>query len=266
MLLFFRGRYSLSASYLHQLHPGHSRISDTTDTGTSIFDISRNCANIEGVRFMNNWWKALSIAGAAILAYEASIHISETAERHSTYRMAREYCDSVNKPLLRIGVRRGILEPPMGDVTLDIDPIIESFPGGVLGDERSMPFSNKQFGACFNENTLEHLEEPEDVELAVNECVRVADMTVLLAPSPYGIYATLFCPTHNLRLWFEGDKIRVAKNKYITGIGFHAPAIGNGIIISDSVLSKNIESQRSVAVGQQIILTDTAIPVEVVEG
>lgn len=210
--------------------------------------------------------KFLGVVGLGLLAYEGIIALSESAERHSTYRMAREYCDSVNKPLLRIGVRRGITEPPMGDVTIDIDPIIESFPGGVLGDERDMPFEDKEFGACFNEHTLEHLENPEDVELAVNECVRVADLTVLLAPSPYGIYATFFCPTHNLRIWFEDGRIRVAKNKYNTGIGFHAPAIGNGVMISDeSIIDINARLNKN-KVGQQMILTGTPPIVEVVEG
>jgi ubiquinone/menaquinone biosynthesis C-methylase UbiE len=100
-----------------------------------------------------------------------------------------------------------------------------------------MPFRNKQFGACFNEHTLEHLETAEDVEKAVNECVRVADLTVLLAPTPYGLYANLLCPTHYLRMWFENGKIRVIDNRYLTGIGYHAPAIGNGIMISDNKTS-----------------------------
>lgn len=173
---------------------------------------------------------------AGILTYEGLVHVTESAERHSSYRWARNYCDEVGKPLLRIGIRRGIFEPPMGDVTLDIDPEIEKFPGGVLGDERYMPFEDKEFGVCFNEHTLEHLETPEDVELAVNECIRVADVAILLAPSPYGLYANFLCPTHNLRLWFEDGKIRVGKNQFKTGLGVNARAIGNGVMISDNSL------------------------------
>ena len=152
--------------------------------------------------------------------YEGTIQVSETIERHHYWKLAREYCDKTGKQLLRIGIRRSPFEPPNGDVTLDIDPIVLEIKGGVLGDERRMPFADKQFGVCFNEHTLEHLVQPEDVELAVNECVRVADIAILLAPSPYSLVATFFCPTHNLRLWFEGNTIRVKRNEYITGAGF----------------------------------------------
>lgn len=169
------------------------------------------------------------LLAAGVLVYEGFIHLAETQERWNYYNYGRDYCTKTGKQLLRIGVRRGVLEPPMGDVTLDIDPVVLNYEGGVLGDERHMPFADKQFGVCFNEHTLEHLETPKDVELAVNECIRVADIAILLAPSPYGIYATFFCPLHNLRLWFdnENNTIKVAENKYITGVGVIAPAIGN---------------------------------------
>lgn len=158
----------------------------------------------------------------AAATYELVIQLQETAERKDYYAMARDYCDRVGKPLLRIGMRRSFLEPPNGDFTLDIDPAVLKVPGGVLGDERDMPFADKQFGASFNEHTLEHLRDAESVQAAVNECVRVADMAIFLAPSPYSIYASLFCPTHNLRLWFDEEKntIRVEKNKLSTGLGF----------------------------------------------
>jgi hypothetical protein len=118
-------------------------------------------------------------------------------------------------------MHRGPFEPPNGDVTLDIDPEVEKIPGGVLGDERFMPFADREFSFCFNEHTLEHLHSAADVELAVNECRRVADYTVLLCPSPYSIFATFFCPSHRLRLWFDSDnnKIIVRENGWRTGVG-----------------------------------------------
>ncbi len=183
-----------------------------------------------------------------LAAYEGTVQLIETKERHNLFNQSRKYCDSVGKQLLRVGIRRSFLEPPNGDVTLDIDPVVENIPGGICADERYMPFEDKEFGVAFNEHTLEHLRSAEDVELAVNECVRVADRAVLLAPSPYSIYASLFCPSHNLRLWFDqqSNTIRVAKNKYRTGLGTNigysqhiitnkAPLImgyGKGFIIS----------------------------------
>ena len=155
------------------------------------------------------------------LFYEAGIQVREFAERRVYRNRARRYCASVDKPLLRIGVRRSVLEPPNGDVTLDLDPAVERIPGGFQGDVRRMPFADKQFGVCFCEHVLEHLETPEDVALAVDECRRVADVAVLLCPSPYSIWGSCFNITHNLRVWFHpnGD-IQAAPNRWRTGLGF----------------------------------------------
>lgn len=175
----------------------------------------------------------MSFLGTALkltLAYEGSVAVLETVERHNYYRYAREYCDQVGKPLLRIGLKRSPFEPPNGDVTLDISSEVLSIPGGVLGDERKMPFSTGQFGCCFNEHTLEHLHEPSDVALAVSECIRVADMAIFLCPSPYSLYANFLNPTHYLRLWFDPEKntIYVGKNQYRTGLGFMFPSDEKG--------------------------------------
>lgn len=164
---------------------------------------------------------ALAVLGTAVV-YEGSIQVSEHAERYHYWEVARAYCDLVGKPLLRIGIKRSYFEPPNGDITIDIDLKVLDIPGGVHGDERFMPFADKQFGACFNEHTLEHLHTAEDVEMAVNECARVADVAFLLAPSPYSIWANLFNPTHNLRLWMDprNNRILVRPNKWKTGLGF----------------------------------------------
>lgn len=156
-------------------------------------------------------------------AYETVIQVQEFNERNEYYKWARQYCDSVGKPLLRVGMKRSILEPPNGDYTLDIDPAVLELTDtiGVQGDERAMPFPDKMFGVCFNEHTMEHLNTIEDVELAVAESRRVADYAVLLCPSPYSLYATFFCPSHRLRLWFDNDnnRITVKPNDWITGVG-----------------------------------------------
>ena len=167
----------------------------------------------------------LNLALWCLAAYEFEIQSTEFNERHGLWRWSRDYCSRIGKPLLRIGIRRSFLEPPNGDVTLDIDPAVLAIPGGVLGDERQMPFADKQFGVCFNEHTLEHLKTVEDVQLAVKECARVADKAVLLAPSPYSIISMLH-PNHFQRLWFERNRIKVSPNQW---------KLGQTIICSDNL-------------------------------
>lgn len=139
--------------------------------------------------------------GAVLLGfYELGIQSREFDERHSAWRSAQAYCNAVGKPLLRIGMRRSPLEPPNGDVTIDVDRVVLSIPGGVQGDERAMQmFASKRFGVAFNEHTMEHLDAPEDVALAVAECLRVADFGYFLFPSAASIVANLH-PTHHLQL------------------------------------------------------------------
>jgi hypothetical protein len=155
------------------------------------------------------------------VAWEGSIYTKETIERHRYYGIARRYCDEFSKPLLNVGMKRHVWEPPNGDITLDLDQSVERIDGGVWGDVRDMPFDNKAFGFVFNSHVLEHLPQPEDVELAVRECVRVADYAVFLTPSPYSIVANLFAPSHHLKLWFDRaqNKIIARPNKWRTGIG-----------------------------------------------
>ena len=171
---------------------------------------------------MHAFWKVLLVTVGTTGTYETVVQLKEHAERAYHWQVARAYCDMVGKPLLRIGMSRSAFDGDPGDVTLDIDSRVLDIPGGVLGDERDMPFPDKYFGCCFNQHTLEHLHTAEDVELAVNEGMRVADYQVLLAPSPHSIYATLFCPSHYLRMWFdnENQRIVVRDNKWRTGLGF----------------------------------------------
>jgi len=173
--------------------------------------------------------------GIGLTTYEVAIQLKEHSERRKYWDIARAHCDQSGKKLLRIGIRRGIFEPPNGDVTLDLDPVVLNIPGGTCGDERDMPFADKEFGVCFNEHTLEHLHSREDVELAVNECVRVADKAILLCPSPYSIISNLFCHTHYLRIWFDKDKIRVTNNDYrVLPDTLPLPsAIGQALVLKD---------------------------------
>ncbi len=166
---------------------------------------------------MNGWTIA-----KILLGYEGGMAIRENVERHKYYNQARAYADSVGKPLLVVGMKRHFYQPPDGDVTADIDPRVEEIPGGVWADERDLPFSNKEFGAVYNAHTLEHMSSAEDVEKAINECLRVADVGVFLAPSPYSVIANFLCPSHYLRLWFDetNNSIKVTDNRYRTGLGY----------------------------------------------
>ena len=165
-------------------------------------------------RQTRNTLKLILLAGGL---YWGLTEISEIGERHHYWNIARRYCDSVGKPLLRIGIRRNPLEPPNGDVTLDIDERVLAIDGGVLGDIRDMPFNNKEMGVCFSEHVIEHLYNSEDVEMAIKECVRVADYAVILAPGPYTV-GGYFHPDHKMRFWFYGNEQILAQNiPYIQG-------------------------------------------------
>jgi len=164
------------------------------------------------------------------IGYECGIGMRNIIERHTYYREAREYCDKVDKPMLRIGMRKTFFEPPDADVTVDINPEVENIIGGTCADERMLPFSDKKFGVCINQHTLEHLSNTEDVEKAINECVRVSDITVLLTPSPYSIFTNVFNPHHSLRLYFDriNNAVRVEKNKY------NVRSIGQAMVVEKS--------------------------------
>ena len=164
---------------------------------------------------------ALGVIVKLLIAYQVGLTAKENVERHDYYGQAREYADAVGKPLLAVGLQHGFWQPPNGDITIDINPDVESIEGGIMADVRDIPFPDKYFGACYCPHVLEHLESAEDVQRAVDECVRVSNMAVFLCPSPYSITGNFFCPAHHLRLWFDPElnRIRVTGNEFRTGLG-----------------------------------------------
>jgi hypothetical protein len=179
------------------------------------------------------FWRTI---GGLLLTYEGGITVNQIVERHKHFREAREYADQAGKPLLTIGMKRMPWQTPNGDVTVDIDPIVENLPGGVYADERDMPFSDKEFAVCLNAHTLEHLPTASDVEIAINECLRVADRGIFLCPSPYDLISNFVCPAHYLRLWFDqvNNRIRVSDNRWRSGLGFNwGPKITQAIIVDE---------------------------------
>lgn len=163
-----------------------------------------------------------------LVSYQGTVTVREHIERHVCWKRARCAADTSRKPLLVVGLQRFFWDPPNGDATIDIDPAVASIVGGVVADERNIPFPDSYFGACYNAHTLEHLASAADVQKAVNECTRVADVTYFLGPSPYSIIGNFFCPAHNLRLWFDPaqNRIVVAENRYWTGLGYNMGNIG----------------------------------------
>jgi len=193
---------------------------------------------------------ALGTIAVITVIYEGGIELRQNHERHSYFNQARDYADSVGKPLLTVGMKRRFWEPSDGDVTIDIDPEVEKIEGGVIADVRSIPFEDKYFGACYCSHVLEHMETVEDAQRAVDECVRVSDISVFLCPSPYSIIGNFFCPAHHLRIWFDPllNRIRVKDNSFRTGIGpaskgqYENKGIGQALVSRDSPEIVKIEN------------------------
>ncbi len=105
-----------------------------------------------------------ALGGAAV--WETGVQIKEHKERHNWFNWSREYCNSVGKPLLTVGLQRGTYNPPDGDIVVDVDPEVLNIPTGVLSSVTAMPFPDKSFGVAYNSHVLEHLQSPEDIEAA----------------------------------------------------------------------------------------------------
>lgn len=174
-----------------------------------------------------------------LATYQGGLTLKENLERHRYWNQAREYADRRNKPLLVVGMKRWVWEPPNGDVTVDLDPIVENIPGGVCASECDMPFMDKEFGAVYNAHTLEHMLTAEDLELAVNENIRVSDKTIFLCPSPWSIIGNFFCPAHHFRLWFDqtNNRIKITDNRWRTGLGLKG---GGQFQISQSFVTETL--------------------------
>ena len=172
-----------------------------------------------------NAWQGIALG---IVAYQATITTLQYLEGRNAYRRARAYCDAVGKPLLSIGMARTPWSQPNGDVTLDIDPSVRQIVGGVQGDERDMSmFRDKQFGACINSHTLEHLGSVLDVAAAAGECARVADVAVFLCPHPYSM-VNLIVRSHHLQIKFEDGAMFVRENFLRLPINFEMAGDASG--------------------------------------
>lgn len=137
------------------------------------------------------------ILGIAAI-HEGTQQATEVEERRHVFKQARDYADSVGKPLLVVGAPKFEFNHPPGDVTIDISPDIPTSCDYEIADVRDIPYPDKFFGSVFCSHVLEHLSNMEDACRALDELDRVADMVLIVSPHKSSIAAWLH-PEH--RLW-----------------------------------------------------------------
>lgn len=153
---------------------------------------------------------------------------NELMERRQVFQQARLYADAVRKPLLVVGTPKQVawFHHPGGDVTIDIDPNIDSAVPYQIMDVRNMSFSDKQFGASFISHVLEHLNSIDDASKAIAELRRVSDKVFVAIPHKTSLLAWLH-PRHHLWVLPTGDGYIIEDRHLditaaiVTGVGRH---------------------------------------------
>ena len=152
-----------------------------------------------------------------LMKYEGVVQGIERTERWKVYAEAKQYAENTGKPFLVAGMARfPFAHEPLGDgcgdVCIDINPrVVKVAKGDWLGigavgetaDIKHIPYPDKYFGSAFCSHTLEHLEDIEDCEVAVNELNRVSDRIFIVSPHKWSIIAWL-APSHHL--WVGEDE------------------------------------------------------------
>jgi len=128
----------------------------------------------------------------------------EVQERRQVFKQARDYADSVGKPLLVVGSPKFRYNHPCGDVTIDISPEMAKFCDGLVADIREIPYPNGYFGAAFASHVVEHLAMIEDAKVALDEMYRVADRVFIVSPRKSSLMAWVN-PGHHLWVIPSGD-------------------------------------------------------------
>lgn len=125
---------------------------------------------------------AFSLLAGAGVREAVQQHI-EHNERVEVFQRAREYADSVGRPLLAVGVPRSAFPwHPCGDVNIDIDPNASTHCHYEVADIRDIPYRDRYFGAAYASHVLEHLPSVDDATQALNELHRVADRVFIVSP------------------------------------------------------------------------------------
>lgn len=118
----------------------------------------------------------IAIGVGAVVSYFWLGHVIDyEVIRPNIARQAREYADSVGKPMINVGCG----QTDWGDINVDIEPQnVRNFIQLDVGQH--MPFADKQFGALLASHVLEHLEDP---DTAFNEWCRIANRVYIAVPS-----------------------------------------------------------------------------------
>ena len=140
----------------------------------------------------------------AVAAREGVQQLVELQERHDVFNQAREYADSVRKPLLVVGTPKWGVNHPCGDVTIDIQPGLGQACPVEIADVRDIPYPDGHFGAAYVSHVLEHLATVKDAVQALDELERVADRAFVVSPHKTSLAALIYWGHH---LWItpSGD-------------------------------------------------------------
>ena len=140
-----------------------------------------------------------------MVGIQSMVSISEIAQRQRAFRQARDYADSLGKPLLVVGTPKGgWLFHPCGDVTIDINPSMRRYCNTEIADIRTIPYADQYFGAAFVSHVLEHLPTVTDACLALDELYRVAEEVFVVCPHKISLTAWIH-PDHHLWVTPNGD-------------------------------------------------------------
>lgn len=150
------------------------------------------------------------LIGAA--AFQAIQHVREVQERRNTFIQARNYADSIGKPLLVVGTPTFVFNHPCGDVTIDIAPSKAKWCNTEIADVRAIPYPDQHFGSAFASHVLEHLPTVEDAYKALDELHRVANEVFVASPSKLSLPAWLH-PDHHLWVTADGDDFIIEQRR-----------------------------------------------------
>lgn len=155
-----------------------------------------------------------------LVIFEGTEQVIERSERNRVFQQARDYANSTGKPLLVVGSPKSnpfAAHHPCGDVTIDIDPELNSYCDFQIADVRAIPYPSYTFGAAYISHVLEHLSTIDDAFQALDELYRVADHVFVVSPHKASLIAWIH-PEHNL--WItpsdDGYTIEQRGNRFKT--------------------------------------------------
>ena len=146
----------------------------------------------------------IKVLVGSTLAREAITQVMEIDERRRVFQQARDYADSLSKPMLVVGAPKFTFNHPCGDVTIDINPGVPTSCDYEVADIRAIPYPSGHFAAAYASHVLEHLPTIDDAILALNELERVADKVFIVSPHKMSLAAWLH-PSHHLWVTATGD-------------------------------------------------------------